>query len=123
MPVGGILTAGARSPPADGAGLVIADLQVVHADRAAVGEQHRSLEHVLELADVARPVVAHQHLQRFRVDAFDLLLQLAREPAHEELGQRRDVFLAVAQRRHVDRDDVEPVEEVFAEAALGHHLS
>ena len=57
------------------------------------------------------------------VDAVHLLLELAREPAHEELGQRRDVVLAVAQRRHLDRDDVEPVEQVLAELALLHHLA
>ena len=38
---------------------------------------------------------------------------------HEEvLDQQRDVVLAVAQRRHVDVDDVEPVVEVLAEPAL-----
>ena len=30
----------------------------------AFREQHRALDRVLELADVARPVVAHQQLQR-----------------------------------------------------------
>ena len=41
---------------------------------------------------------------------------------HEELGQRRDVVLAIAQRRHLHRDDVQAVEQVLAEPAFLHHL-
>ncbi len=69
------------------------------------------------------PVVAHQHLQRVGLEAVDFLLQLAREPADEELRQRADVVLAFAQRRHLDRHDVQPVEEVLAEAAFLDHLA
>src|SRR3712207_9399822 len=66
---------------------------------------------VLQLADVARPVIAHQQLQRVRVEPVDLLFQLAGEPLDEEVGERGDVFLALAQRRHLDGDDVEAVED------------
>ena len=37
--------------------------------------------------------------------------------------EQRDVFAACAQRRQVDRDDVEAVVEVFAEAALADGLA
>ena len=40
---------------------------------------------------------------------------------HEVLHERRDVLSPLAQRRHRDREDVEPVPEVLAEAA-GLHL-
>ncbi len=36
---------------------------------------------------------------------------------HEVLDEQGDIVLAVAQGREVDGDDVEPVVEVFAEAA------
>jgi hypothetical protein len=36
----------------------------------------------------------------------------------EELGELPDVFGAVAQRRQLDRDDVDPVVEILAEAGL-----
>ena len=36
----------------------------------------------------------------------------------EVVDERRDVLLALAQRRELDRDDVQPVEEVLAEASL-----
>src|SRR5213075_955855 len=64
MPVGGIFTAGIFSLP--------------------VGEQHRALDDVLELADVAGPVVPHHDLQGVRLNAVDLLLQLAAEALDEE---------------------------------------
>ena len=43
---------------------------------------------------------------------------LAREQVGEVADQRRDVVAPLAQRRHVDRDDVEAVEQVLAERAL-----
>ncbi|OGL00334.1 MAG: hypothetical protein A3E31_01655 [Candidatus Rokubacteria bacterium RIFCSPHIGHO2_12_FULL_73_22] len=38
------------------------------------------------------------------------------------LREHADVLAALAERRHVDRDHVEPVVEVLAEALLPHHL-
>ena len=86
MPVGGILTTGAC---ARARACVVGDLaepQIVGGDGAPFGQQHRPLDRVLELADVARPVVAHQQLLRVRLEPVDLLLQLAGEPADEELA-------------------------------------
>ena len=42
--------------------------------------------------------------------------------AQEELGELREVLGALAQRRQLDRDDVEPVVEVLAEPAFLHRL-
>ncbi len=39
------------------------------------------------------------------------------------LGEQRNVFAAGAQRRQVDGDDVEAVEEILAEAAVAHRLA
>ena len=36
----------------------------------------------------------------------------------EMVGQQQDVVLALAQRRQVDREDVEPVVQVLAERAV-----
>ena len=41
---------------------------------------------------------------------------------HEMLDQQRDVLAPFAQRRHLDRDDVEPVEQVLEELAVGDQL-
>ncbi len=44
---------------------------------------------------------------------------LAAELGEEFLDEERDVFFAVAQGRDEEGDDVEAVEEVFAEVAAG----
>ena len=48
-----------------------------------------------------------------------LLAPLPEVPLDEVVHQDRDVLAPLAQRRQVDRDDVEPVEEVVAELPLG----
>ena len=45
----------------------------------------------------------------------DLLAEARVVALQEELGQLRDVFGALAQRRQLDRDDVDSIEEVLAE--------
>ena len=42
--------------------------------------------------------------------------------ARKAIGQGQDVFAAFAQRRQVQGDDVEAIEQVFAEAAVAHHV-
>src|SRR5207248_1878167 len=49
--------------------------------------------------------------------------QLATECADEMLGEQRNVLGALAQRWHLDRDNVEPEEEVLAETSLGDQLA
>ena len=64
MPVGGILTTGlpiARRRRRSTARRAAGRRSVIS---ASFGQQHRALDRVLELADVARPVVAHQQLLR-----------------------------------------------------------
>src|SRR5262249_44251159 len=49
-----------------------------------------------------------------------ILAVLARVALEEVAGQDRDLVAALAQRRQLHADDVQPVEEVLAEAALAH---
>ena len=56
------------------------------------------------------------------LDALDLLVELSGEAAGKELCQLRDVLLSLAQRRHVDRHDVEAIVEVLSKLSSGHHL-
>ena len=90
--------------------------------RGSGGQHHRALDHVLQLADVARPVVLHQQVERRSGQletGFAVLLAVLRE---EVLREQRDVVLPLAQRRQVDADDVQAVEEVLAEAPVLDHL-
>ena len=84
--------------------------QVLVGDPVLVGDRHQPLDQVLELADVPRPPVRAEDLQRRIGDALDVLPELDVVAAQEEPRELRQVLDAVAQRRHPDRDDVEPVD-------------
>ena len=81
-------------------------------------DDHGALDHVLELAHVSRPRVRLEQLERLRVDAADRLADLAGAAPHEVLREEPDVSGALAQRRHLEREDGESIVEVAAEAAL-----
>ena len=87
-----------------------------------LSQQDGSFDRVLELPDIAGPVVSLQQLVGGRFESLDPLSELAREAADKELGELGDVLLPLAKRRHVDRHDVEAVVEVLAELPVGDHL-
>ena len=76
------------------------------------------LDQVLELSNVAGPPVGAEDLQRRVGNALEVLPELQVVAAQEELRERREVLDPVAQRRHADGDDLQPVIQVFAEAPL-----
>ena len=51
-------------------------------------------------------------LQRILVDFRDFLLGLLRIALHEVLDQHGNIFFPLAERRHVDGEDIQPIEEV-----------
>ncbi len=84
--------------------------------------ERRALHHRAQLARVARPQVALEHLRRLRGEARGggrPPLALARE---EGLRQRQHVLPPVAQRHEPERHHVQPVVEVLPEAASPHRL-
>jgi len=82
-------------------------------------EDEDALDEVAELADVARPVVLAKRGEGV-VGEVDVLAAVLLAELDEELFyERGDVFLAVAEGRDEEGDDVEAVEEVFAEVAVG----
>src|SRR6185503_18901082 len=80
---------------------------------------HQPLHLVLELADVAGPVVAHHQLHRLLAEAPDGLADLVGVALEEMIGEDRDVLAPLAERRQPEREDLEPVVEILAEAAPG----
>ncbi len=102
---------GAAGGAADGLG------QVPLLDDGAVAHHDGALDGVLELAHVARPRVVAEHVEGAARDAPRALAVLGGVLLDEVLRERRDVAAPVAQRRERDREDVEPVVQVFAEAA------
>ena len=90
--------------------------QVLLLDAVPVAEHDRALDDVLELAHVARPAVLEQGRERVVREGLDRLAVLGRVPPQKEARERGHVAAAIAQRRQLDRDDIETIEEVLAEA-------
>ena len=76
------------------------------------------LHAVLELADVARPVVGHQLLGARRGELEARLAVARGELLEEVLREMEHVAAALAERGHVDLHDVDAVVEVLAKALL-----
>ena len=55
------------------------------------GQQHRALDDIAQLPDVARPSVGSQHLHRARLDAAEALSELRVECVDVVVDQQRDV--------------------------------
>ncbi len=71
---------------------------------------------MIELANVAGPRVVEQRLQGGRLEARQVLPVSLRMLPEKVSGERRDVFAAVAERRQLDLDGVEPEQEILTKA-------
>src|SRR5258706_15449121 len=80
-------------------------------------ERDRLLDHVVELAHVARPLRLHQELERFRREGRLLAPVARREDRQEIRGEERDVLGALVERRQLQRHHVQSIVEVLAERA------
>ena len=89
--------------------------QQVAGQLVAGGQHHRPLHVVLQLADVARPVVVAQKLHGLGLDMGHVAEVLLVVDAEEEAHQLRNVLAALAQGGQIDRHHVEAVVEVLAE--------
>ena len=68
-------------------------------DKTRLCLQHRAHDFLPKLADIARPSMGQQCLAGFPVKAGDIAFQFLIRNLTEELSQRHDVFLTIAQRR------------------------
>ena len=94
--------------------------QVLRLDVAALTEDEGVLDDVLQFADVAGEIMAHERGQGLVRYADDVLALLGAVFADKMLDEQGDVLLALAQGRQADLDHVEPVEQVVAEGARPH---
>src|SRR5687767_3347472 len=101
---------------------VVLERKILVCDPILVADRDQAFDQVLQLADVSRPPVRLQDLQRRVGDTAHRLPELAAVPLQEQSCQLRQVVDALPKRGHPDRDDVDPVIEVFAEAAVLHRL-
>src|ERR1700754_3219845 len=104
------------------AGHVDAELEVLRRDQRVVRDDRRPLHAVHEFAHVAWPRETVERFPRRRAEGAGPRAVAFAEGVEEVLRQQFDVAVAFAQRRHAQAQYVEPIEEVFAEAPLGHRF-
>src|SRR5262245_25814788 len=86
--------------------------------RVGLGERHHPLDFVLQLADVARPAIEQEAFERFLGDGEAALVELLGGAFDEVVHEAGDFVAPFAEGADAEGDDVEAVEEVFAEAPL-----
>ena len=87
--------------------------QVFGQDALGRAEDDGALDGVLQLADVARPVVRDEARARLRREPRHAALELRGVFRDEVAGEQRDVFAPLAQGGQLEGDDVEAVVQVL----------
>src|SRR6185503_19671562 len=72
----------------------------------------RSLQNVLQLANVAGPRIRRESIHASRRYTLEGLRELALKVSQEVPNQKRNILGTFAERGNANREDVEPVEEV-----------
>ena len=91
--------------------------EVLGEDEPPPGHDHQPLDAVLQLADVARPVVVEHLLEGPPGDA-DLAAVLPVVLGQEVLREQWDIFAALAKRGQQDRDDVQTIVKILTKTFL-----
>ena len=89
----------------------------VAADDFLVAQDHVALDQVLEFADVARPVMLLQRRHQVSRKGAGAAVVFAVVVLQEIGDQVRNVAFALAQRRHLQIDDVDAIEQVLTESS------
>jgi hypothetical protein len=87
-------------------------------DRSA-GEDTSTLQDILQFSNVAWPGIGYESVHVLLPYAFEGLRQFALKVLKEMGDDERDVLASLTERRNVDRQDVQSVEEIFPEAMVG----
>ena len=83
-----------------------------------IGEDDCTLDRILELPNIARPIVAGQREHRVFSKAVDRLVVFICIQLQEVHGQKLHVVLALTKRRNSNIDDIQAIEKIFAKALL-----
>src|SRR5208282_2931655 len=85
------------------------DRKIGGADVVGLFQNHGAFHSVLQFTNVSRPVVGEQQVASLLCDTAQALPKPKIVTLDEEVDERKNVFLAVPQRRNKDGDDAETV--------------
>src|SRR5438552_3287927 len=97
-----------------GGGLPQVGWQRVDIDDAAAPQNHRTLNDVLHLTDIAGPLVLLEQRHRLRRDAANAFPLRGADLFDEMRHENRNVLTPFAQGRELNRDDVQAIEEILS---------
>src|SRR5262245_13801771 len=92
--------------------------EILGRDAVAGNHDHQPLDHVPQLADVARPAVSLHGRGRAGIERLQTSAVFPRKFRHEVIGQDGNVLLPVAKWRHEDRNDVQPEIQILSKPSL-----
>ena len=101
----------------------IGESKVGRTNNAVVGLQERVLKDACEFAHIAGPGVLEEPGERAGSEDDGALLIAGADAVEEELGERGDVFAALAQRRNGEANGGEAEGEVGEKKPLAGHLA
>src|SRR5208282_2291659 len=90
--------------------------------RLPTSQDDRTLDKVLQFADVARPVPGRKPLHHGYGNRFDALLHLLGALLYKVADQQRNILPAISKGRDADGKHVQAVIEIVAELPVGDHL-
>src|SRR5260370_25741436 len=95
---------------------------LVHKKCLFLAQDDGPLNYILKFTNVPWPVVLLEQFESFSIESFKLLSRFFPVAIDKILDQQWDVLCSFSQRRHVNRHDVEPVQEILPELAFGNKL-
>src|SRR5512135_1083880 len=90
-------------------------------DGLALAHNYRAVDRVFELSGVSRPVMEDEQFHCLGGYMRHVLVEFLPVFFEEVLGEMGDVLPPVPERLDMDREDVQPVKEVFPEGPLARH--
>jgi len=78
-------------------------------DKLALSKNNRMTDGVFQLAHITGPFVIHQNLHGTRGKRFNVFVLFQTVFFKKMVAEQRNVFLAVAQGRQVEGNDIQPI--------------
>src|SRR5262245_40526538 len=89
--------------------------QILNADQVLLRHQRRALDRVVECANVARPGMARQRIQRRRLESSECFPISLGVEGEEMYGEWLNVVGSIPQRRKMNLDRVQPEQQILSE--------
>ena len=89
--------------------------KVPQLDQTLPSHDGGSLQDITQLPHITGPIIPIKKIQHFGIDSCNLRTVLLVQTLQHDIGDRRDIFFMVTQRRNYDLEYAQPVEKFFAQ--------